>query len=233
MSSENLKPDIQEALGYRFKDPALLARAVTHSSYSGEKKKQAADNERLECLGDSVLQLVLTEHLYRKGLSEVQISRIRAVRVRGTELARAASEKLSLGDYIKLGKGEEETGGRKKPSILAGALEAVIGAIYLDGGYDAAWEFVLALLGPGTEEAIQSGGLADPKTILQEFCQKTHGLLPRYKLLEEGGVEHEKYFVSGVYIENRLCGKGRGLTKKGSEAIAAKEALKKLKESEK
>ncbi len=227
MSSGNLKPDIQETLGYHFRDAQLLARALTHSSWAGERKKKAADNERLECLGDSVLQLVLTEHLYRKGLSEVQISRIRAGRVRGTELARAAAE-LSLGDYIKLGKGEEETGGRKKTSILAGALEAVIGAVYLDGGYDAAWQFIIGLLGPGTEAAINTGGLADPKTILQEFCQKKYGLLPRYKLLEEGGMEHEKFFVSGVYIENRLYGKGRGRTKKSAEAMAAGEALKTL-----
>jgi ribonuclease-3 len=223
-----LKADIEEILGYRFRDKGLLRTALTHRSYIGEKKeKKAAHNERLEFLGDSVLSLILSEHLYRGGgLDEAGMSKARAHLSRGSELARAA-EGLGLGEHLLIGKGEETTGGRKKQSILAGVFEAVLGAVYMDGGYEAARGLVLSVMGEKLRK-LEGGRYQDAKTRLQELFQKEYGRLPVYKIMKEEGAEHEKLFTAGVYHERKLFGKGRGRTKKEAETRAAEEALEKM-----
>ena len=233
-SSKDLSPDAWETvpvLDYRFKDRTLLRQALTHRSYIGEAPAAApaGHNERLEFLGDAVLTLIFSEYLYQTGLDEAAMSRIRAIMVRGSEFARAAS-RISLDEALLLGKGELRTGGRAKQSILAGAFEAVIGAIYLDGGFEAAKKTALGLFGEKLEAVIESGQFRDAKTELQELCQKLYGTLPSYRLLKEEGREHEKFFTCGVSISRKPYGRGRGRTKKEAETLAAREALEKLRE---
>ncbi len=220
--------DTAKKLGYAFSDGELLRQALTHRSYCGEKKGAApSHNERLEYLGDAVLELVFSEHLYHTGLDEAQMSRIRSIMVRGQELAKAA-DGIGLGPHLLLGKGEVGTGGRTKQSILAGAFEALIGAIYLDGGYEAVKRAVLGIFREKLEAVIESGEAQDPKTELQELCQKVMGSLPVYKLLKEEGKEHEKLFTAGVYIGGQPYGRGEGRTKKEAQSLAAREALERL-----
>ncbi len=221
-------------LHYSFKDKNLLRQALTHRSYIGEGRgAQAANhNERLEFLGDAVLNLVFSEYLYQTGFNEAEMSRIRSLMVRGSELAKAAGG-ISLGRALLLGKGEQTSGGRAKQSILAGAFEAVIGAVYLDGGYSAARKTIMGIFGEKLETVIESGQFRDPKTELQELCQKLFGGLPVYRLLKEEGREHEKFFTSGVFISKKLYGRGKGRTKKEAETIAAREALERLKSEDK
>lgn len=225
------KPELK--IPYQFKNRKLLQAALTHRSYSGEKvpDKKAGlafrNNEKLEFLGDAVLELVLSEYLFGSELNEASMSRIRALIVNGPELARAAL-RINLDRHILLGKGEESTGGRKKTSILAGAFEAMVGAIFLDSVYEEAKRVVLALFHELLLKTIQKGKFRDPKTELQEFFQKTYGELPVYRLLKEEGKEHEKIFTSGLYLRRKLYGKGKGPSKKKAEIEAAREALKKL-----
>ncbi|MDA8086888.1 MAG: ribonuclease III [Nitrospiraceae bacterium] len=225
--------DPAEKLGHVFRNEELLRQALTHRSYCGDKKGGIrAHNERLEYLGDAVVELVFSEYLYHTGLDEAQMSRIRSQMVRGQELAKAA-DGLGLGSYLLLGKGEAGTGGSTKQSILAGAFEAMIGAIYLDGGYEAAKKAVIGIFREKLEAIIESGESRDPKTELQELCQKVMGSLPVYKLLKEEGREHEKLFTAGVYISGKSYGRGEGRTKKEAQSRAAREALEKLKLEEK
>lgn len=222
-------PDIS----YQFRNRKLLQAALTHRSYSGEKRLEKKtslafrNNEKLEFLGDAVLELVFSEYLFQTELNEASMSRIRAMIVNGPELARAALG-IDLDKYLLLGKGEESTGGRKKTSILSGAFEALIGAVFLDSGYEEARRVVLEIFEEKLLKIIQKGKFRDPKTELQEFFQKTYGKLPAYRLLKEEGTEHEKIFTSGVYLERKLYGKGKGRSKKMAETAAASEALKKL-----
>ncbi len=222
MSPERIEPD----LSYSFKDKSLLRQALTHRSYIGESRgaQAAAHNERLEFLGDAVLNLVFSDYLFQTGFNEAEMSRIRSLMVRGSELAKAA-EGISMGRVLLLGKGELTSGGRMKQSILAGAFEAIIGAIYLDGGYPAARQTLMAIFGERLKSVIESGHFRDAKTELQELCQKLFGGLPSYRLLKEEGREHEKFFTSGVFITKKLYGRGKGRTKKEAETLAAREAL--------
>ncbi len=220
-----MNPEPESVLGYSFKNKTLLVTALTHRSYAGEQKKATSHNERLEFLGDSVLSLILSEYLFDKGLDEAAMSRARAHLSRGSELAKAATE-LELGNYLHIGKGEESTGGRRKESILAGALEAVLGAVYLDGGHDEARALVMRIL-KDRLLAVPGGGFKDAKTRLQEYFQKEFGELPAYKILKEEGLEHQKTFTAGVYHKRKLYGKGRGRTKKEAESAAAEKALEK------
>ena len=225
--------DSGEKLGYVFKNAELLRQALTHRSYSGGKKGGVpSHNERLEYLGDAVLELVFSEYLYHTGLDEAQMSRIRSIMVRGQELAKAA-DGIGVGFYLLLGKGEVSTGGRTKPSILAGAFEALVGAIYLDGGYEEAKKAVAGIFWEQLEAIIKSGECRDPKTELQERCQQIMGGLPVYRLLKEEGKEHEKLFTAGVYIASKQYGLGKGKTKKEAQSMAALEALERLKLEEK
>ncbi|MDA8388623.1 MAG: ribonuclease III [Nitrospiraceae bacterium] len=233
MNPDARKSKSGPALSYSFKDKNLLRQALTHRSYFGEgrapapAKQPAGHNERLEFLGDAVLTLIFSEYLYGTGFDEAGMSRIRALMVRGSEFAKAA-DRISLGGALLLGKGEMRTGGWTKQSILAGAFEAVIGAVYLDGGYGAARKTVIEIFDEKLKAVIESGQFRDAKTELQELCQKLFGMLPSYRLLKEEGREHEKFFTVGVFLSQKSYGRGKGRTKKEAETLAARQALEKL-----
>ena len=213
----------QEKIGYQFKDEQLLKQALTHSSYANEKHlKKLSDNERLEFLGDAVLELTSSEFLFAHypKLTEGQLTKLRASIVCEPTLA-MCTETIGLGDYLFLGKGEDQTGGRTRKSILSDAMEAVIGAIYLDGGFANAKEFVLKFIMTDIENKHL---FYDSKTILQEVVQGEHEQLT-YVLLEESGPDHDKSFLVGVLIGNKEISTGTGRTKKAAEQEAAYQAL--------
>ena len=217
----------QETIGYNFIDESLLRQALTHSSYANEKHlKKLSDNERLEFLGDAVLELISSEFLFKNypNRSEGQLTRLRASIVCEPTLAQC-TENLKLGELLYLGKGEDLTGGRTRKSILSDALEAVIGAIYLDGGFANAKEFVLKYILTDIEHKQL---FYDSKTILQEVVQGEHEKLS-YVLLEEVGPDHDKSFTVGVLIGNKQISTGKGHTKKAAEQEAAYKALLQLK----
>lgn len=227
--SENLEK-LEKSLSYTFADRALLVEALTHRSFHHEHPRKARSyNERLEFLGDSVLALVIVEYIFRceKELSESLMAKIKSYLVRGSVLSEIAAE-LSLGDYIRLGKGEEDTGGRGKRSILADALEAVIGAAYLDGGYENVRKVILGLFKERISIAISSGQYHDYKTELQEKSQTLFNVLPEYRATRQDGDEHLKTFTVEVLIEGKRLGTGIGKSKKEAETSAAKEAMGKL-----
>ena len=217
----------QETIGYHFINESLLRQALTHSSYANEKHmKKHSDNERLEFLGDAVLELMSSEFLFGNypQRSEGQLTKLRASIVCEPTLAQCA-ESLGLGEQLFLGKGEDLTGGRTRKSILSDALEAVIGAIYLDGGFANAKEFVLKYILTDIEHKQL---FYDSKTILQEVVQGEHESLS-YVLLEEVGPDHDKSFTVGVLIGNKQISTGVGHTKKAAEQEAAYRALLQLK----
>lgn len=210
-------------IGYEFSDPANLAAALAHRSWCAENEGNAS-NERLEFLGDSVLGLVVTDYIYRTypKLPEGELAKVRSSVVNAQALAEAAVE-LDLGAAIQLGKGEAASGGREKPSILSDAFEAVIGAIYLDGGWKAADEFVMRMLGPLIEEAAAGPGGQDYKTRLQELAAQHYPDLPRY-VVEDEGPDHAKTFHARVFIGPDQKGEGGGRSKKQAEQAAARAA---------
>lgn len=217
--------ELQNRIGYAFRDEKLMENALTHSSYANERgKSRAFSNERLEFLGDSVLGFVTAEYLFEKYPSrpEGEMTRIRAELVCEQSLA-ATAEALELGSVLLLGKGEEQNGGRTRKSILADAVEALLAAIYLDGGIIPARAFVLdhILAEKPTE-------LTDYKTALQELVQSTGGVSPQYKIIDEYGPDHAKTFVARVEIEGEPAGEGSGRTKKEAEQSAAKAAMESL-----
>lgn len=219
-------------LGYEFRDAGLLQQAFTHRSYAHEAKHRGVQhNERLEFLGDAVLALVISEHLTRADLhaSEGQLSKHKARLVSEGTLAGAA-RRLELGAHLRLGRGEEVTKGRAKPSLLANAFEAVLAAIYLDGGLEAARAFTVAALrldGEALDQALTDGDsdTLDYKTQLQEWCQKQYETLPCYTVKQESGPDHAKTFQTQVTIHGTVLGVGVGRTKKESEQQAARFAL--------
>lgn len=217
-------------LAYRFADPALLDLALRHRSWCAENGA-AESNERLEFLGDAVLGLVVTDYLYRcaPDLSEGVLARHRSELVSAAALAEVASS-VALGDALALGKGEESTGGRSKTSILADAMEAVIGAVYLDGGMGAATALVLHLLDGWVDEVLAGGRESDHKSRLQEAAAHRFGELPRYVLTEDGP-EHEKRFYARVELGGTVWGEGEGRTKKEAEQSAARGAVEALSEA--
>ena len=228
MKMSDLKK-FQELIGYQFKNEQLLKQALTHSSYANEKHmKKLSDNERLEFLGDAVLETTSSEFLFNNypKLTEGQLTKLRASIVCEPTLA-LCTEEIHLGDFIYLGKGEEQTGGRKRKSILSDAMEAVIGAIYLDGGFANAKEFVLKFIMKDIENKHL---FYDSKTILQEVVQGEHEKLT-YVLLEESGPDHDKNFTVGVLIGNKEISTGTGHTKKAAEQEAAYQALLLLKQT--
>lgn len=222
--------DLQNALRYFFKDTALLKQALTHRSFLNEHPGSClVHNERLEFLGDAVLNLSLSDLLLKKypGLPEGSLSKIRAGQVNERKLA-GLSLQLGLGTYLSIGKGEEMTGGREKTSILANTLEAVLGAIYLDGGFNSAQIFIEQLFQSRvTDEDEQS--IHDYKTLLQEYCQGTVKKIPVYTVFREEGPDHKKTFFVEVRIQDRVLSKGKGMTKKEAQQRAAEKALIKLK----
>ena len=218
-------------LGYRFDDDALLQRALTHRSWCAERPGQAS-NERLEFLGDAVLGLVVTDHVYRSypALPEGELAKVRATVVSAAALAEVAVE-LGIGEALLLGKGEAASGGREKPSILADAGEAVIGAVYLDGGWDAAATLVLRLVAERIAEAASGPGGQDYKTRLQELSARRFETLPRYEVADHGP-DHAKHFSATVWVGDTARGTGQGRSKKQAEQAAARMVWKVLEASE-
>jgi len=215
---------LQELMGYRFHNRDLLRHALTHSSYSNEMRTgHEGSNERLEFLGDAVLELVSSEFFYFRNpeLPEGSLTKLRASFVCEPALAFCA-EKISLGDFLLLGKGEEQTGGRFRPSIVSDAMEAVIGAVYLDGGFEAAKAFILRFV---LNDIEGKQYFYDAKTILQEEVQKRGEPDLSYALLEESGPDHKKFFRAAVLIGGKSVAEGSGSSKKRAEQQAAYEAL--------
>ncbi|HET6793152.1 MAG TPA: ribonuclease III [Acidimicrobiales bacterium] len=216
-----------DRLGWRFADPGLLARALAHRSWCAENAGSES-NERLEFLGDAVLGLVVTDHIFRtyEELPEGELAKLRAAVVNSEVLAELAAE-LDLGPALLLGRGEDLSGGREKPSILADATEAVIGAVYIDGGWDPAAALVMSLLGDRIAEAATGPGGQDYKTRLQELASRRGEPLPRYDV-EDEGPDHAKRFFATVFLGDRAMGRGEGRSKKQAEQGAAREAWRSL-----
>ena len=217
-------------LGYSFRQPQLLEEALTHKSHVNEARdKSRKDNERLEFLGDAVLSLIISEHLAASspGSTEGMLSKHKAHLVSEASLAKAARG-LDLGNLLRLGRGEELTQGREKPSLLANALEALIAAVYLDGGLEAARTFTLRTLAQELQELQEAEGAAgvqDYKTQFQEWCQKRLETLPQYRTVRESGPDHQKTFEVQLTLQGDVVGMGVGRTKKEAEQMAAKQAL--------
>jgi ribonuclease-3 len=210
-------------LGRAFTDHDLLARALAHRSWCAETEG-AESNERLEFLGDAVLGLVVTDHLFRTypDLPEGELAKVRASVVNSAALAEVAAD-LDIGAALLLGKGEDQSGGREKPSILADAMEAVIGAVYLDGGWEPSAELVMGLLGERIEEAAAGPGGQDYKTRLQELSAHRFEHLPKYEVHDDGP-DHAKRFYATVTLGGEVQGNGEGRSKKQAEQAAAREA---------
>lgn len=218
---------LEEKLGVKFNNRQILNRALTHRSYLNEaKEKSIKSNERLEFLGDSILSFTVSDWLFQQYPQHLEgvLTNLRSSLVKTDSLARMAQQ-LEIGDYLFLSKGEEESNGRKNPSLLADALEAVIGAIYLDQGYEASKGFILSNLQSPLEELVQSGELKDYKSLLQEKLQAEEKRSPIYKTIKEEGPDHDKKFTVGVFDEKRLLAKGIGKSKQSAEELAAKHAL--------
>ena len=225
---------LAERLGMKASGQKLLLQALTHTSYAHEDGRQGEDNERLEFMGDAVVQMVVTEHLFKQfpGISEGQLARMRAAVVKAESLAQAA-RRMGLGAYLLLGKGEERSGGRERTSLLSDAFEAITAAVYLDSGWEAARSFVLRALSVELAGLHQPKRTVDPKSALQERLQATSKQTPHYRLVSESGPDHEKRFISEVLHEGKVLGRGAGQSKKASEQAAAAVALERLARSKK
>ncbi len=215
--------EFEQRIGYRFKDKKILTEALSHSSFANEARRHS--NERLEFLGDSVLQIVIADHLFRyfKHLPEGDLTKIRASLVCEKALFEFAQQ-IDLGSYILLGKGEENTGGRNRPSIVSDAFEAVIAAIYLDGGIAEARNFILGFI-PKELDRNSVKNLQDYKTVLQEIIQQNPEERVEYVLRSETGPDHDRVFSVDVVLNGSVIGSGEGHSKKQAEQQAAKEAL--------
>ncbi|MGN0613649.1 MAG: ribonuclease III [Porcipelethomonas sp.] len=215
----------EEKIRYKFKNRDLLVEALSHSSYANEKRKSRHSNERLEFLGDSVLSIVVSQYLFEHftHLPEGELTKIRASLVCEKSLFVFAKQ-IDLGDHILLGKGEENTGGRQRTSILADAFEAVIAAIFLDGGLEAARKHILRFI-PADIDSRKTAAFSDHKTILQEIIQKNPEEKIEYRLAGQSGPDHNKAFKVQVYLNSNVIGTGIGKSKKEAEQMAAKEAL--------
>ena len=221
---ENLESKIK----YKFKKKKLLNLALSHSSYANEHKSQGYEsNERLEFLGDSVLGVICAELLYNEfsGKAEGDLTKIRASMVCEPALFNYAKS-IDLGSYLMLGHGEESSGGRERPSILADSFEALIAAIFLDGGIESAKAFVLPFLKSAMPDKNHTDITNDYKTMLQEIAQKNPGEIIHYKVINETGPDHDKKFDVEVYLNSNVIGRGSGKSKKEAEQSAAKKALK-------
>ncbi len=222
--------NFEKAIGIEFNNKLLLQRALTHKSFPNENKILALkDNERLEFLGDSVLSLSVSTYIFKKfsNFPEGELAKMRAVVVSAPILAEAAKN-INLGDYLFLGKGEEMTGGRERDSILADAMEAIFGALYLDQGFTAVGDFILSLLKEDIINVAKGNHIQDYKTMLQEVIQQDGNIRPEYEVIDEEGPDHNKTFIVAVKIEDNSLGSGQGSSKKEAEQEAAKFALHKL-----
>ncbi|MBE6854785.1 MAG: ribonuclease III [Ruminococcus sp.] len=216
----------EEIIGYQFKNKQLLHEALSHSSYANERKKVRRSNERLEFLGDSVLSIIVSRYLFEHfdHLPEGELTKIRASLVCEKSLF-VFAQKIRLGEALLLGKGEENTGGRERPSIVADAFEAVIAAVFLDGGLETATEYVLGFLPKDLDKTKRAESFSDYKTVLQEIIQQNPEEKVEYILVEQTGPDHNKAFVVNVCLNSNVIGSGTGKSKKEAEQMAAKEAL--------
>ena len=223
MDEQKALKEFQERIGYQFKDEKLLYEALSHSSFANENKKARNSNERLEFLGDSVLSIVVSDHIFEhyKHMPEGELTKMRASLVCEKALFEF-SKKIELGKYIFLGKGEEITGGRERPSIISDAFEAVIAAIYLDGGFANAKEFIHHFILTDLEDKKL---FYDSKTILQEIVQANMTGNVSYELIDEQGPDHNKIFEVEARIGGKAWGRGKGSSKKSAEQQAAYEAI--------
>lgn len=232
--ARSTEASVEELLGYRFTDPALLADALTHSSWVNElaTKGPASDYERLEFLGDAVFELAVSELLYRRlpAAREGRLTQLRSKLVNARTLASVAT-RAGIAPHIRMGRGEERSGGRARSSILSDVLEALIGAVYCDGGFGAAVAVVARLLGPRLDDLLTRGALVkDPKSRLQEWTQHHLGVTPTYGLLEVSGPDHDASFVVEVRVGERRF-EGAGRAKKDAEQEAAQVAYRALAEA--
>ncbi len=221
---------LEERINYVFKDKNTVLTAITHSSYANEKKaRKLKYNERIEFLGDSVLGLTISEHLFKMypELPEGELTVTRSKIVCESSLSRCASD-IGLGELLLLGRGEELSGGRTKSSILSDAYEALIGAIYIDGGLEVAKEFILKHMDDIIKSSMQGKLFYDYKTQLQEKIQQKGEQQITYTVVDEKGPDHNKIFMTQIKINGLICGQGSGRSKKESEQSAAKDALDKL-----
>lgn len=217
---------LEEKIGYEFSNPDLAVQGLTHKSYSNEQSDVVAHNERLEFLGDAVLELAVSDWVYHHypEIPEGGLTRIRAEVVSEKGLYSIART-LNLGEGLRLGKGEEKSGGREKPSLLSDALEAVLGAIYQDGGFTAAYRVVEKIFSQAIGLSANLSYGSDHKTCLQERFQALHNCLPEYYLVEASGPDHDRVFTVEVRFNNQLLGNGSGPSKKAAEQKAAAAAL--------
>ncbi len=216
---------LEEKLQYSFKNKKLLLNALTHSSYANETRDGISSNERLEFLGDSVLSIVVSEYIYKQfsNLPEGELTKLRASLVCEKSLC-SFSRELNLGEYLRLGKGEEKGGGRERASILADAFEAVLAAIYLDGGFESAKTYVMRFIRAELKHT-DDEVFKDYKTALQEIIQRNPEESVVYILTGESGPDHDKLFEVEVRLNSNTIGRGKGKSKKQAEQFAAKEAL--------
>jgi len=222
---------LEKNIGVTFKKQKLLKEAITHRSYVNENPSWGiSNNERLEYLGDAVLELLVTEYLYAEypGENEGQLTTLRAALVNYQMLARVAKE-FNLEDFILLSRGEAKDTGKAREVIVANAFEALIGAVYLDGGYKSAAKIIQRFLLPHLKEVIREGLYENVKGKLQEIVQERFKVTPTYKLIEEFGPDHQKHFRVGVYYDDKLIAEGEGTSKQEAETAAARAALEKEK----
>jgi ribonuclease III len=217
---------LEEKIGYEFSKTELVIQSLTHKSYSNEQSGAVAHNERLEFLGDAVLELAVSDWVYHRypEIPEGGLTRLRAEVVSEKGLCSVAKT-LDLGAGLRLGKGEEKSGGRGKPSLLSDALEAVLGAVYQDGGFASAYRVVEKLFSSVISQSANLSYGSDYKTCLQERFQALHNCLPEYHLVETSGPDHDRLFTIEVRFDNQLLGRGSGPSKKGAEQKAAAAAL--------
>lgn len=217
----------QQRLGFQFKHISLLERAFIHRSYLNEHSKLGLEhNERLEFLGDAVLELVVTDYLYRNYPNpEGDLTNWRSALVK-TESLSAVAEALELGQYLKLSRGEAKGNDRSRALISANCVEALIGAIYLDQGYETAKTFITTHIIASLPHILAVGSWIDPKSRFQELAQERDGHTPIYRVLKETGPDHDKVFVVGAFVGPKLCGQGKGSSKQAAQQMAATDALK-------
>lgn len=229
MSNNDDFASLLKLLQIKFKNPKLLQQAFLHRSYLNEVKLDMESNERLEFLGDSILSLIISYFLYalRTTDSEGELTNLRAHLVKTTSLAEAA-KRLNLGSYLKLSKGEEISGGRNNPQLLANTYEALLGSIFLDQGLEAVKEVINKTLLPLFQEELKVGPPKDAKSNLQEVVQRKLKVSPHYKIVETHGPDHAKQFVVAVYIAGKEMGRGFGSSKQVAEEQSAKQAIQRL-----
>lgn len=217
---------LQEKLKIQFRNPELLQQALTHRSFTHETDSEVEDNERLEFLGDAVLNFLSGDMLYARfpDRAEGWLTRLRAALVR-TESLRELAVDCQLGEALRMGKGEENSGGRKRKTNLCAAFEALVGALYLDQGVDAVRDFVLPMLETRLDKVIEEASYQDARTQLQEWSQAELGITPSYDIIGESGPDHEKEYEAEVVINDEISGRGVGRSKRAAAQAAARDAL--------